>query len=78
MVLSMMTEWCGVTVEGDGTQICRTAEFRCLGSGHCIPSQRHCDGQVDCSDGSDELDCKVGKLPLTKLCCGVCVLQVYC
>ncbi|XP_069115842.1 mucin-2-like [Argopecten irradians] len=30
--------------------------FLC-GNGHCLPSTFHCDGDHDCSDGSDETDC---------------------
>jgi len=45
---------------GDGVQICRSEEFRCHSSGHCIPAARHCDGQKDCVDGSDEHGCTVG------------------
>ncbi|XP_033758956.1 very low-density lipoprotein receptor-like [Pecten maximus] len=30
--------------------------FQC-GTGHCLPLTFHCDGQVDCSDGSDEDTC---------------------
>ena len=53
---------CGMLAVGDGTQICRVDEFRCLGSGHCVPSQRHCDGEADCTDGSDEHGCTIGML----------------
>ena len=47
-------------VVGDGTQVCQASEFRCLGSGHCIPAERHCNGEPDCSDGSDEHGCNIG------------------
>lgn len=33
-------------------------KFRCL-SGGCIPAQRHCNGHVDCDDGSDEANCEI-------------------
>lgn len=35
---------------------CGLQEARCH-SGHCIPKDYLCDGQEDCKDGSDELDC---------------------
>ena len=60
--------WHDVVAVGDGTQICRSSEFRCLGSGHCIPSERHCNGEADCSDGSDEQGCTVGTSPHTSYC----------
>jgi len=57
-----------VLVIGDGTQVCRTDEFRCVSSGHCIPAQRHCNGETDCADGSDELNCHVGMLQRVLAC----------
>lgn len=35
---------------------CGPQEATCH-SGHCIPKDYLCDGQEDCKDGSDELDC---------------------
>jgi len=36
---------------------CRHDEFQCKLSHECIDSSLHCDGQKDCQDNSDELDC---------------------
>ena len=35
---------------------CKDDEFTCF-DGRCISGQFHCDGDKECSDGSDELDC---------------------
>ncbi|XP_069893790.1 basement membrane-specific heparan sulfate proteoglycan core protein isoform X4 [Dipodomys merriami] len=39
-----------------GLRPCGPQEAMCH-SGHCIPKDYLCDGQEDCKDGSDELDC---------------------
>lgn len=44
---------------------CSPLEFQCR-SGECIDNSRRCDGQRDCSDETDELDCgKLQVLPCT-------------
>lgn len=35
---------------------CQSDELQCA-SGHCIPENWICDGQNDCTNGSDESDC---------------------
>ncbi|XP_060522093.1 prolow-density lipoprotein receptor-related protein 1 isoform X3 [Cylas formicarius] len=41
-----------------GTNFCSTDEFMCVGDTICIPVSWHCNGVYDCSDGSDEIECK--------------------
>lgn len=38
------------------TEACKVDDFRCS-DGVCVPKQAECDGEPDCSDGSDELHC---------------------
>ncbi|XP_072011491.1 basement membrane-specific heparan sulfate proteoglycan core protein isoform X5 [Engystomops pustulosus] len=40
----------------DGPRVCRREEARCP-NGQCIPRDYLCDGERDCRDGSDELNC---------------------
>ncbi|OQV22574.1 putative Sortilin-related receptor [Hypsibius exemplaris] len=40
-------------------QACTDSEFRC-NNGRCVPFRYRCDGQADCTDGSDEVQCPSG------------------
>lgn len=37
-------------------------KFEC-GSGGCIDFRKRCDTQLDCEDGSDEMDCQKSTCP---------------
>ncbi|CAN8032593.1 unnamed protein product, partial [Ixodes persulcatus] len=37
---------------------CKLDQFRCVDNGECIPAKWKCDGNEDCTDGSDESKCK--------------------
>ena len=36
---------------------CPAGKTPCFKSGSCIPVEWNCDGELDCDDGEDELDC---------------------
>ena len=51
------------------TVSCQSGAFRCS-NGQCILSSDRCDGNLDCTDGSDETGCgKMPKLPIIKCTC---------
>lgn len=39
---------------GTGPTRCRTSEFHCENTNHCIPLSKYCDMKIDCPDKSDE------------------------
>lgn len=47
---------------------CAVDEFKCDLS-RCIPKNQICDGRPDCSDGTDEHNCKPGKLAFICFIC---------
>lgn len=48
--------------------MCHGVQFRCENA-LCIPGAFHCDGYLDCSDGSDEVNCSRIACPDNKFMC---------
>ncbi|XP_043473128.1 vitellogenin receptor-like isoform X2 [Leptopilina heterotoma] len=51
----------GMSLREDGKtceiRTCRTDEWRCVRTGHCIETKKKCNGKVDCLGGEDEINC---------------------
>ena len=45
------------TSSSSGDMTCRDTDFNCESGGACLPMDWKCDGDRDCDDGSDEVDC---------------------
>ena len=57
-------EWAGVVCKVEQVSCKEDDEFRCKRSGECLPLDFLCDGQRDCSDGSDEEDAGLCSAPV--------------
>jgi len=47
---------------------CDANEHKCRGAGNCITKRWVCDGDRDCKDGSDELNCRKSPLKDITVC----------
>uniref|UniRef100_A0A9J8A3Q3 Low density lipoprotein receptor-related protein 8, apolipoprotein e receptor n=1 Tax=Cyprinus carpio carpio TaxID=630221 RepID=A0A9J8A3Q3_CYPCA len=61
----------GPLVGGAAKKTCATTDFACK-NGQCVPARWRCDGEPECSDGSDEADstCSRQTCPPEKFDCG--------
>jgi len=54
-----------------GGDICRYNQVKCNSTNECISTNWQCDGEKDCPDGEDELNCLAGACPLGRFSCSL-------
>lgn len=52
------------------------SQFKCADE-TCVPISWHCDGDADCKDGSDEVNCRKYHRSILDLYCCNCVVILY-